>query len=72
MRDRTYRLEVAGELGDQLGSAFEGMRLTHAHGNTILTGLVSDQTALYGVLQRIADFGLTLISVNALEEGAGQ
>jgi len=71
MRDRTYRLEVAGELSDQLGSAFEGMRLNHAHGNTVLIGLVPDQAALYGLLQRLADFGLTLVSVNALEERAG-
>ena len=43
------------------------MRLERDHGNTILVGLAQDQTALYGLLRRFADFGLTLVSVNAVE-----
>jgi hypothetical protein len=67
MRVRTYRLETEGELSDQLGRLFEGMSLTHDHGNTVLVGLVRDQSELYGLLQRFADLGLTLVSVGAID-----
>ncbi len=67
MRVRTYRLEVEGELSDE--GLFEGMSLRYKHGNTVLVGLVRDQAELYGLLQRVADLGLTLLSVNAIEGG---
>jgi hypothetical protein len=67
MRVRTYRLEAEGELSDQLGCLFEGMSLTHDHGNTVLVGLVRDQAELHGLLQRFADLGLTLLSVDAID-----
>jgi LuxR family transcriptional regulator, maltose regulon positive regulatory protein len=70
MRSRTYRLEVEGELSDQAGWAFEGMRLRHVHGNTVLVGPVRDQAALHGLLRRFSDLGLTLVSVNAIEGGS--
>ena len=67
MRVRTYRLEAEGELSDQLGHLFEGMSLTHDHGNTVLVGRVRDQAELHGLLQRFADLGLTLLSVDAID-----
>jgi hypothetical protein len=67
MGPRTYRLEAEGELSDQLSPLFEGMTLTRDHGNTVLVGRVADQAALFGVLQRFADLGLTLVSVGALD-----
>lgn len=67
MRVRTYRLEAEGELSDQLGRLFEGMSLRHDQGNTVLVGLVRDQAELHGLLQRFADLGLTLLSVNAID-----
>jgi hypothetical protein len=66
MRARTYRLEVEGELGDLAGSAFSGMSMRHDHGNTVLVGSVRDQAELSGLLQRCADLGVTLLSVNAV------
>jgi hypothetical protein len=66
MRGRTYRLEIEGELGDLAGSAFSGMSMTHDHGNTVLVGRVRDQAELNGLLQRFADLGVTLLSINAV------
>jgi hypothetical protein len=67
MIGRTYRLEVEGELGEQAGFAFDGMSLRHAGGNTLLTGAVRDQAELHGLLQHVAELGLTLVSVNRVE-----
>jgi hypothetical protein len=68
MGDRRYRLEVEGELHGVADWAFRGMRLTHDHGNTVLEGPVKDQTELSGLLQRVSDLGLTLISVSAIDQ----
>jgi hypothetical protein len=62
-----YRLEAEGELTDQLGSLFEGMTLVRDHGNTVFVGIVRDQAELFGLLQRFADLGLTLLSVDTID-----
>ncbi|HJS95146.1 MAG TPA: hypothetical protein VJ741_12865 [Solirubrobacteraceae bacterium] len=67
MTARTYRVEVKGELSHRVASTFEGMSLRHAHGNTLLVGRVRDQAELHGLLQHLADLGLTLISVNPVD-----
>ena len=67
MRPRTYRLEAEGELSDQLSPLFAGMTLTRDRGNTVLVGRVRDQAELFGLLQRFADLGLTLVSVGELD-----
>jgi hypothetical protein len=72
MPNRQYRLVVAGELSDQIGLAFEGMALSREEGNTMLVGPVRDQAELQGLLQRVSDFGLTLLSATALEDEAPQ
>lgn len=66
---RVYRLVVAEELSDRLRPAFEGLTLTREGGNTILAGPVRDQAELQGILQRVSELGLTLLSVVALEDG---
>jgi hypothetical protein len=68
--DRNYRLVVEGELSDHLESAFHGMRLTRAEGNTVLTGNVRDQAELHGLLQRVSDLGLTLLEAKAIDSRA--
>lgn len=70
MLSREYRLTVEGELSDRMRPAFEGMTLTHERGNTVLVGVVRDQAELHGLLQRVSDFGLTLLSAVAIEEEA--
>jgi hypothetical protein len=71
MQSRTYALEVEGELSDEMAYVFEGMRLRREHGNTVLVGVAQDQAALQGLLQRLSDLGLTLLSVNAVTDGPG-
>jgi hypothetical protein len=70
MPSRQYRLVVAGELSDQIGHAFPGMALTRDEGTTVLLGDVRDQAELQGLLQRVSDLGLTLLSATAVEEDA--
>jgi hypothetical protein len=72
MPSRDYRLVVAGELNDGLGRSFEGMSLAYEGGNTVLVGPVRDQTHLQGLLQRVSDLGLTLLSATALGEEPGR
>jgi hypothetical protein len=68
MPSRQYRLVVEGELSDRVGLALEGMTLTHKGGNTVLEGPMRDQAELQGFLRRLADFGLTLLSVTTVDE----
>lgn len=58
---------VEGELSDDVGSLFDGMTLTRQRGKTLLVGPVVDQAELQGLLQRITDLGLNLISATALD-----
>jgi hypothetical protein len=72
MLDRRYQLTVAGELSDDAADAFEGMTLTREKGNTLLVGRMRDQSQLQGMLQRVSDLGLTLLSATVLDETTGQ
>ena len=59
-----YRIRVKGHLAARWAAAFDGFALTHAaDGSTVLDGVVVDQAALHGVLRRLADIGVPLISV---------
>ena len=69
MQGRTYRLIVEGELGDHLAAAFNGMALENHSGNAVLVGHMRDQAELQGVLQRISDLGLSLVSASVLDQG---
>ena len=63
-----YQIKVKGVLDDTWSDWFDGLRITHdAAGDTLLEGAVRDQTALYGLLGKARDMGLTLIAV---EQGA--
>jgi hypothetical protein len=66
MPARDYRVVVDGELSNDIGRAFEGMSLSREHGKTVLVGTMRDQAQLQGILQRISDLGLTLLSISAL------
>jgi hypothetical protein len=65
---RSYELVVRGELGDRFGVLFEGMRIARADGTTVLTGEVRDQAHLHGLIERISELGIELVSVNPIEE----
>ena len=69
MATREYRLTVDGELSDESARAFRGMTLVRTSGRTVLVGSVRDQAELQGLLQRVSDLGLTLLSVATDDEG---
>ena len=59
-----YQIRLKGHLGQQWAELFEGLTLTlEANGDTLLTGPVTDQAALYGLLRKVRDLGLPLLSV---------
>jgi hypothetical protein len=63
-----YEICIKGHLDAKWAIWFEGLTVTQqANGETCLTGLVIDQAALYGLLRRIRDLGLPLISVIQLD-----
>ncbi len=63
-RGHRYRFVLRGELGDSFGFLFEGMQLHRLAGMTVLTGQVTDQAHLLGIIERIQGLGVELISVN--------
>ena len=67
-RTTTYRIVVGGELSGRYATAFEGMKMEAANGQTILTGEVVDQSQLHGILDRINALGLRLVSVEPLPQ----
>jgi len=59
-----YQIRVAGHLGRHWAGVFDGLDIRlEESGETLLTGPVVDQAALHGVLRRIRDTGMTLLSV---------
>ena len=61
-----YEIRVAGHLSTNWAARFEGLLILHQpEGETVLSGLL-DQAALHGILVKIRDFGLKLISVNRI------
>jgi hypothetical protein len=66
-----YRLVLRGELGDQFGVLFAGMRMSREDGRTVLTGPVADQVQLVGIIDRTQELGLELISVGPFDEAPG-
>jgi hypothetical protein len=71
MAVREYSFVVEGELTDELGSTFAGMTLTRGEGKTLLVGRVRDQAELQGLLQRISNLGLTLLSASTADADEG-
>ena len=67
----TYQIRVQGELGENWADRFSNMTITGEGGITTLTGTVADQPALHGLLIKIRDLGLPLLSVNRIEPDLG-
>src|SRR5262245_4337287 len=66
-----YQIRIKGQLGAQWGAWFDGMTIMQtANGETLITGLVADQAALYGLLRKVGDLGLPLLSVSCRELGS--
>lgn len=60
----SYEIRLAGHLHNRWAAWFEGLAFSHqTDGTTVISGHVADQAALHGLLQRVRDLGLSLISV---------
>jgi hypothetical protein len=65
-----YQIRITGHLGSQWADWFGGLTITlEENGETLLTGPVIDQAALHGLLRKVRDLGVPLISVNRTELG---
>jgi hypothetical protein len=63
-----YEIRIKGHLDARWTDRFEGLRFTHeSDGTTILSGPVVDQAALHGLLRKVRDLGMTLLSVAQIE-----
>lgn len=68
-----YQIRIKGHLNEQWGDWFDGMNITlEGDGNTLLTGPVIDQSALYGLIRKVRDAGMTLLSVNQYHSTKGE
>ena len=64
-----YEIKVEGHLDETLAGWFEDLTVSNLEdGDAVLTGSLPDQAALQGVLKRISNLGLTLVSVNTVLE----
>jgi hypothetical protein len=65
-----YEIRLKGHLDARWANRFEGLTITlEEDGNTLLTGPVIDQAALHGLLKKVRDLGLPLVSVSPVEPG---
>ncbi len=65
-----YEIRLKGHLNNRWADWFEGLTITlEDQGDTLLTGPVVDQAALHGLLKRVRDLGMPLVSVSPVEPG---
>lgn len=63
MQPTMYQICIRGLVTERLGSALEGMRLVSGAAESMFIGEIRDQSQLYGLLDRVRDLGLELVSV---------
>jgi hypothetical protein len=64
-----YEIRVEGVLDDRWAAWFDGLQISGQGDQTVISGLLADQAALHGVLTKVRDLGLCLISVRRLDTG---
>jgi hypothetical protein len=65
---KIFQIRIQGHLGRQWAGWFDGFTITlEDDGNTLLSGPVIDQSALHGILKKIRDLGMPLVSVNSFD-----
>lgn len=70
-RPMVYQIRIRGHLSQPRMDWFEGLTITlEKDGNTLLTGSLLDQAALHGILKKVRDLGLPLLSVNSVDPDA--
>ena len=63
-----YEIRLKGHLASRWAAWFDGLSLTNeSDGTTLIHGLVADQAALHGLLQKVRDIGLPLVSVTQVD-----
>ena len=68
-----YQISIEGHLGREWADWFEGLAITALdNGNTLLTGAVVDQAALHGLLRKVRDVGIPLLSVVRVKPGQAE
>jgi hypothetical protein len=72
MTPRTYDITFAGEAIPALVAAFEEFEVIVQTGSTTLRAELPDQAALYGIMNRLQDFGLELLEVRVVSQSAGK
>jgi len=66
--DQHYEIRLQGQLEARWESWFDGLAITlDQDGNTLLSGPLADQAALHGLLKKVRDLGLPLLSVNLVQ-----
>ncbi|MBO0782799.1 MAG: hypothetical protein J2P37_28625 [Ktedonobacteraceae bacterium] len=64
-----YEIRVKGHLDPSWQEWFEGLQIVHEYtGTSLLSGPISDQAALYGILLKMRHLGLTLLSLEAKKQ----
>jgi hypothetical protein len=66
---RRYEIRVQGRLDGRWSAWFDGMELVDDDGSTLIRGPVADQAALHGLIQKVRDLGLPLLSVTPTQTG---
>ena len=64
-----YQIRITGQLGSRWADWFEGLAITLDGDDTLITGPIIDQAALHGLLKRVRDLGMPLVSVSPVEPG---
>ena len=69
---RIVEVKVKGTINEEWGQWFSGLKIQALEsGETLISGTVQDQAALYGLIARLRDLGLQLVSVNSEEIDSG-
>ena len=62
-----YQIRITGQLGPGWADWFEGLTVTLDGGDTLISGPIADQAALHGLLKRVRDLGMALVSVGPVD-----
>jgi hypothetical protein len=63
------QIHVKGQIDERWSEWLDGLTITHTEeGETVLTGSILDQSALYGLIAKLRDLGLPLLAMNSVEE----
>lgn len=69
MPSKTYEIHVRGPVPGEVVDELDGLRITVEEPQTVLRGPVRDQSALHGILHRLANLGIEIVEVRLLADG---